>query len=267
MPELPEVESTVRALKAALEKKTIKQVNVLWPRTIAPYSETNLRKIIIGQRIHSVTRRAKYILLNLNNNYTLAIHLRMSGRLRIESSKLPKDPYDRFTLSLSSGNELRFRDIRKFGRCTLLTPKEIDKMNRHLGPEPLDPKFTNSIFFKLLSSYKRGVKAFLLDQKILSGLGNIYVDEALWTAKISPLRTTDLVTLKESNLLLRSIRRILTRAIKDNGTDFGDGVIYNGRFSPKAYGREGLPCLQCNTALTKLVVAGRGTTICNKCQK
>lgn len=267
MPELPEVQSTVESIRSHLVGRKIKSIKALWPKTIAPLRESQFNNKISNKRVISVTRRAKYIILNLEDSAALVIHLRMSGRLRVDKRSLPLDPYDRVVLTLKSGNELRFRDVRKFGRFSYFAKEELVKLDHKLGPEPLSSEFSSQDFYSALKRSKQRIKAFLLDQSKISGVGNIYADESLWAAKIKPIRRAESLAYKEAIKLFQAIRRILHRAILDNGTDFGDGVIYNGRFKPKAYGREGLPCFRCKSDLVKLTVAGRGTVVCNKCQK
>ena len=191
----------------------------------------------------------------------------MSGRIRVEKVSIARDPYDRVCIAFSKGSELRFRDTRKFGRITWYSNKQLEILDSRLGNEPLSESFTEKDFSKIILSKNRGMKALLLDQSIIAGLGNIYVDESLWAAKISPNRVSSTLKSKELKSLYLSIRRILKKAIEANGTDFGDGVVHEGKFVTKVYGRGGMSCMRCRTKLVKMKIAGRGTVMCIKCQK
>ena len=273
MPELPEVESTVSSLRQEIIGKTIVGVKATWPRMLEPYSPRTLKRRITGYTVADVKRRAKCILITLSNSkdrdtssFTLLIHLRMSGRLQIVDAKSSSHPHARVILSFDDGSECRFIDPRKFGRCTLLTQEELDTRLCSYGPEPLDARFSSRAFFNALQLRKRALKPLLLDQQFIAGIGNIYADESLWEARLHPLRSAHDVSLKEASVLLKAIKRILRSAIRLNGTDFGDGVVHNGQFEPRVYGRGGEPCPRCGMDLTRLVVAQRGTVVCNTCQ-
>lgn len=273
MPELPEVESTVLSLRQEIIGKTIVGVKATWPRMIEPYSPRTLKRRITGYTVQAVRRRAKCILFSLSHStdreassLTLFIHLRMSGRLQVVDRNSASHPHARIVLLFGDGSECRFVDPRKFGRCTLLTTEELDARLCSYGPEPLDPQFSAREFFNALQLRKRALKPLLLDQQFIAGIGNIYADESLWEAGLHPLRVAQDVTFEEGKLLLKAIKRILRSAIRLNGTDFGDGVVHNGKFKPRVYGRGGKPCPRCKTILTRLVVAQRGTVVCNTCQ-
>ncbi|MCB0328024.1 MAG: DNA-formamidopyrimidine glycosylase [Bdellovibrionales bacterium] len=267
MPELPEVESTVRSLQRDVIGRRILHVEATWPRMIEPYSPSELSLRLVSKRIAAVWRRAKYIVVEVqgqNEREILLLHLRMSGRLLI--NRTPSN-HDRITVTLSGGKTMRFVDPRKFGRFTLLDRGEFNERMEKLGPEPLEDTFRWQDLYQILTFRARTLKPLLLDQSIIAGLGNIYVDESLWSSALHPLRNSKTLTPEEVKRLHQNIRRILKRAISLNGTDFGDGVVHNGKFVPQVYGRAGEECRRCGSELERLVVATRGTVVCNNCQR
>lgn len=272
MPELPEVESTVLSLKQEIVSKTIIGVKVTWPRMIEPYSLKKLKKQLTGLRVDAVSRRAKCIIISLADNdkplpLALLVHLRMSGRLQVADSSRSPHPHSRVILCFADGSECRFIDPRKFGRFTLLSQEGLEQKLNQYGPEPLQSSFRAKNFYQALQSKKRSLKPLLLDQQFIAGIGNIYADESLWEAGIHPLRAADSLSFDEAKQLLKAIKRILRSAIRLNGTDFGDGVVHNGRFKPRVYGQNGKQCKRCGKELERLVVAQRGTVVCNTCQR
>jgi formamidopyrimidine-DNA glycosylase len=193
----------------------------------------------------------------------LLIHLKMSGKLNVVDRSAPIEKHDRVVFDLDSGQQLRFNDVRKFGKMwVVIDPEEITGA---IGPEPLDAAFNLPKFRALVQSRSGAIKPLLLNQTFLAGVGNIYADEALWLAKIHPLRKADSLSEAEIAALYRSIRKVLRQAIEDQGTDAGDGVI-EGDYAPRVYGREGLPCYRCHQPLHKILVGQRGTHFCPQCQ-
>ncbi|MCB0319615.1 MAG: bifunctional DNA-formamidopyrimidine glycosylase/DNA-(apurinic or apyrimidinic site) lyase [Bdellovibrionales bacterium] len=268
MPELPEVESTRQSLIESVCGKRVQGLTVTWPRMVEPHTPIRLAKALIGRKILNVDRRGKYLLLHLDDMHSsLVIHLRMSGRLRVYSESSSRSKHDHVVLEFENGEELRFTDPRKFGRLALFDLTRREALEQKLGPEPLARKFTAKKFHQLLVKRSGGIKRLLLDQSVVAGLGNIYTDEALWSAKIHPERPGTSLSQEESSILWAHIRRILKEAIVLNGTDFGDGVVSHGKFSPQVYGRSGASCPRCGNVLSKLVVAQRGTVVCNHCQR
>jgi formamidopyrimidine-DNA glycosylase len=195
----------------------------------------------------------------------LFIHLRMSGSLDVIPTSFPIAKHDRVCLELNSGKSIRFNDARKFGRMALCANPET--VVGHLGPEPLDEGFTSSALEKILHQRTGKIKPVLLDQSVLAGLGNIYVDEALWKVRVHPQTPANRLDQKTINELHASIQGTLREAIEKLGTDFGDGVVDGGMYKPRVYGREGKRCLRCGETIIRLVVAQRGTHICRSCQK
>jgi len=187
----------------------------------------------------------------------------MSGKLSVVDRAAPLEKHDRVVFHLDDGQQLRFNDVRKFGKMwAVLDPEEVTGA---IGPEPLAADFNLLKFRALVQSRSGVVKPLLLNQTFLAGVGNIYADESLWRAKIHPLRRADSLSDAEIAALYRSIRKVLRTAIEDEGTDAGDGVI-EGDYTPRVYGREGQPCYRCHQPLHKIVVGQRGTHFCPHCQ-
>ncbi len=265
MPELPEVETLARALRAPLLGKTILEAEVCWPRTIARPSARRFKEQIRGEQILSVARRAKYLHLQLSTQHLL-IHLRMSGDVLVSADGSEAGKHGRLILHLSEGHALIFRDARKFGRVWLTpAPEEI---LGHLGPEPLSAAFTPQWLFQALRARRRRLKPLLLDQTFLAGLGNIYTDEALHRARLHPCMRSDALTPQQAERLHDSIRAVLEEGIRRNGASI-DWVYRGGEFQNhfRVYGREGQPCRECGTPIQRIVVGQRGTYLCPNCQK
>ena len=274
MPELPEVETISRALRPLLIGRTILEADIRWPRTVAAPSAKKFREQIKGQQITDVSRRGKFLNLQLSTLHLL-IHLRMSGDLSVKEGKIEPEKHDRLILTLkpvsSSSrkriqNSLVFNDTRKFGRVWLTN--NMDTVTGRLGPEPLMSGFTAQWLYTALHQRHRQLKPLLLDQTFLAGLGNIYADETLHRAKLHPLSSSDSVTKKQAEKLHRSIQTILREAIRRNGASF-DWVYRGGEFQNhfRVYDREGKACPVCGTTIQKLVVGQRGTHICPNCQR
>lgn len=272
MPELPEVETIARKLKAELLGRTIKDADLRWPRTLAMPSPKKFKEQIKGHKIEEVARRAKFLILHLSppqagtgQASSLLIHLRMSGDLYVRKSAIKPDKHDRLVLKLSGNKSLVFNDTRKFGRVWLTSnPKEVlDK----LGPEPLGRDFTSQWLYESLQKRRRQLKPLLLDQTFLAGLGNIYTDEALHLAKLHPLKRSDSVTQKQAQALYEAIRKILREGIRRNGASI-DWVYRGGEFQNyfRVYDRKGKPCKVCGTKIERITVGQRGAHFCPKCQ-
>jgi formamidopyrimidine-DNA glycosylase len=269
MPELPEVETIARQLRArGVEGREILSVKVNWAPTVEPYSSAQFSKRIRGTTIDEISRIGKWMMFSLSSGQTLMIHLRMAGSFSMERGQ-----YDRIVLKLSDGLTLYYRDTRKFGRWKLVDdPNEIlDK----LGPDALTRRFTKKYFSETMKRRHRMIKPLILDQTIVAGLGNIYADEALWESKIHPERLSDSLNEAELGKLFKAIKHVLTVGVKNRGTSLGagktnyrdvEGESGAHRAEVKAYGRSGKPCKRCKTILKKRVVAQRGTHFCPACQ-
>lgn len=270
MPELPEVEHVARQLREALIGSRIARVEVLWPRAVSRMTPEELIGRLTGRRVLAVGRRAKYLILTLESGESLVIHRRMSGNLRLARAD-ETVPYTRVALTLGSGRRLLFTDPRKFGRITLAAPEELSRLFGKLGPEPLDTDFTPEVLAKQLAGRSRAIKAALLDQSVVAGLGNIYADEALFRAKIHPLRAASSLTPEEMEALHEGIQGALHTGIEHGGTTFGrHRDLYDEQGSNlehvEVYRRTGQPCVRCGTAISRIRIAQRSSHFCPQCQ-
>jgi formamidopyrimidine-DNA glycosylase len=265
MPELPEVETIARNLRPALVGATILEADLRWARTLAVPSPRKFKERIKGQKILAVSRRAKFLNLQLST-FHLLVHLRMSGDLNIKEVDSEPEKHDRLRLFLSNNTILVFNDTRKFGRVWLT--ENPDSVISGLGPEPLSNEFTSQWLYDNLRRRHRQLKPLLLDQKFLAGLGNIYTDEALHMARLHPLAASDSIKREQAERLHEAIRAVLAEGIRRNGASI-DWVYRGGEFQNyfRAYDREGQPCPVCGTKIQRLVVGQRGTHVCPKCQK
>ena len=274
MPELPEVETVVRGLRAVgIEDARIRAVLVRWPKTVAGTSPAAFARTLRGCVIRRLSRRGKYLVAELDNGRHLLIHLRMTGQFRIEPPATRPDTHDRLVLILADGRQVHFHDTRKFGRFQL-----VDDPQHHLaalGPEPLADEFTVAVLRRQLAGQRRMIKPLLLDQTCIAGIGNIYADESLWRARIHPARRTDTLTRAEVGRLHAAIRSVLAQAVASEGTTLGSGAtnFYSvaGRRGRNAdalqvFRRTGESCPRCGHVSTRLVVGQRGTHICPHCQ-
>lgn len=273
MPELPEVESVVRALKgASLLGKEVVSVEVFCSKI-----SSELPREISGRRLTEIQRRGKYIHFlwdsDLKGKVSLIVHLRMTGQFLWKRESEPAGKHERVHFLFSDGARIAFQDTRRFATLDLTT--DPDGFFAELGPEPLDPSFTAEAFFQRIRIYQKAVKASLLDQHLVVGIGNIYADEALWLAQIHPLRASSSLLKKECAQLYEAIRTVLKKGIENGGTSLGDAAPnfhhLNGRSGQNqeelfAYGQTSKPCVRCKTAIEKIVVNQRGTHFCPRCQ-
>ncbi len=272
MPELPEVETVRRSLREALRGRRIVEVTrIAWPRTIAEPPPETFRELLRDRAVLDVDRRGKYVLLRLDHDETLVVHLRMTGRLTVAPAGDEPDAHTHIVLRLDDGRQLMFRDTRKFGRIWLLDGEGLASLEGKLGPEPLDDALTAEEFRTLLRRRRGRLKPLLLDQSVIAGLGNIYVDEALWLARLHPLRTVVSLEDEQVDTLYGAIRTVLARAVDNRGTtfsDFRDGWGYRGDNQQflNVYDRAGRPCPRCGTPIERIVVGQRGTHVCPFCQ-
>jgi formamidopyrimidine-DNA glycosylase len=264
MPELPEVETIARTLYPALVGKTILSADLRWVRTLNSPSPAVFKKQIKGQRIESISRRAKFLDFQLSDSHLL-IHLRMSGDLLVVLGGYQPARHDRLIMQLSEDTSLVFSDARKFGRVWLVDTPE--KIFQYLGPEPLSDIFTPDWLYSALQLRRRQLKPLLLDQAFLAGLGNIYTDEALHLAKLHPLSLSDSVTKQQAGDLWQAIHTVLEEGIRRNGASI-DWVYRGGDFQNhfRVYGRTGEPCPVCKTTIKRILVGQRGTHFCPRCQ-
>ncbi|MGD9873681.1 MAG: DNA-formamidopyrimidine glycosylase [Kiritimatiellia bacterium] len=270
MPELPEVETVVRGLRAkGICGRKISGVSVNWRRSVQEPAVEDFIRILKGKTIQNMRRRGKFAVMDLSDGWTALIHLRMSGRLFLGPAAAVAK-HDHVVLSLDDGRVLRFHDTRKFGRWILT--QNPDAVLDRLGPEPLDGI---KDFHKRLRAKSRTLKLLLLDQTFIAGLGNIYVDEALWEARIHPLRKSDSLTADESAGLLKAIRTVLNKGIRNLGTSLGHGQANfqlpggesgRNREALNVFRQTGLPCPRCGEPIERIKVGQRSTHICPDCQ-
>lgn len=269
MPELPEVETVRQTLKLKILNQTIRDVDIRYQQIIK-HDLDDFKKTVIGQTIVDIKRKGKYIIFVLNH-HVMIMHLRMEGKFFIKAHEA-YDKHEHVIFKFNSGLELRYHDVRKFGTIHLLNIDGYEKLYpmNALGDEPKD--INASIFYKNIHTSKRPIKAVLLDQHIISGLGNIYVDETLFLARVHPTRLATSITKKEAYLLVDSAKQVLEKAIKLGGTtirSYTSSLGVHGRFQNElnVHTRQGLLCPVCGNEIIKIKVAGRGSYVCTTCQK
>ncbi|HXN65180.1 MAG TPA: bifunctional DNA-formamidopyrimidine glycosylase/DNA-(apurinic or apyrimidinic site) lyase [Candidatus Acidoferrales bacterium] len=272
MPELPEVETIVRGLRAAVSKRKIMSVRL--GKTDFIVEPAALAERLPGSRIAAVERYGKFISLTLEPaggtpRFYFMIHLGMTGQIIPRASSAPIVPHTHVFLELDDGRELRYTDIRRFGQMFLLPESGIAQFRTKLGTDPLD--ITSREFVKRFRSRRARIKALLVDQRVLRGMGNIYADESLWRARIHPEKIA--ATLKPAQLIAlhRAVRRVLEDAIRLKGSSISDFLDAEGRrgeyqLHHRVYGRAGKSCSRCKTTIRRIVVAGRGSYFCPRCQ-
>jgi len=274
VPELPEVETVRSRLAPALAGRTFERVDILDERLTRPFEPRTVAAELEGERVESVERRGKYLIFRFESGRVLLIHLRMTGSLRhARRGKLPDDPHRRAVVRLDDGSDVAYRDVRRFGTWLLLEPGELDEyLAARLGHEPLGTDFTPKELGSQLAGRRAPIKALLLDQRLLAGVGNIYADEALWYGRLHPLRPGGELSPAELGDLHRGVRRAIRKGIerqgaslRDYSTPDGDRGAMQDEFV--VYGRTGEPCLRCGTPIEKTRVGGRGTWFCPGCQR
>lgn len=264
MPELPEVETERGRLDARLTGRRIAAARVDDSRLTRPEEPEWVAAALTGERVAAVERRGKYLLVRLESGSVLVVHLRMTGGFRYEPAS-----HERAVLELDDGTRIGYRDLRRFGTWQLLEPEEMDAhLAIRLGPEPLERRFTTAFLAGRLAGRKAPVKAAILDQRTVAGLGNIYADESLWHSGIHPLRPAGDLSADEVAALRKGIRKALEKGIRRQGADLGDGSYAGGRMQHefRVYGRLGEPCDRCGLPIEKTRAGGRGTWFCPSCQ-
>jgi formamidopyrimidine-DNA glycosylase len=294
MPELPEVETVARDLQRAVAGARIIDAEVRWDRTITnPQPPSLFVDQLSDAEISRVGRRAKSVLIHLRDGRVMTVALRMTGALIVAPPGTPDDPHVRVLFRLADGRELRYRDPRKFGRIGLwegggLRTRSRPRRGRHAaesrapyrvgdvfgrhGPEPLASSFSAARFAERLSGRSARLKTLLLDQSFVAGVGNIYADEALWRARLHPLRAADTLNADEIRRLHRAVRSVLRQGIANRGSSFSDYVDVDGEPGANAerlyvYRRTGEPCLRCGRTIERIVVGQRSTHFCPRCQR
>ena len=270
MPELPEVETTVRGVRPVVVGRQIHRVVVRERRLRWPVSR-GLNRTLSGQHVASVSRRAKYILLNFSHG-TLMIHLGMSGRLRVFPADTPYVKHDHVDFMLDSGKVLRFHDPRRFGSILWVAGGAAhSRLLKNLGPEPFDKALTGRALHRLSRGRKISIKQFIMDGRVIVGVGNIYASEALYRSGIRPGRAAGRVTLYRFDQLLDAIKQVLSEAIKAGGTTLRDYSRVTGEpgyfeRSLDVYERAGCPCVICATSIRRKVIGQRASYYCPRCQ-
>ncbi|MYL72278.1 DNA-formamidopyrimidine glycosylase [Halobacillus litoralis] len=273
MPELPEVETVRKTLSHLALGKEIEKVSIFWGNIIKqPQDPKEFEQLLVGQTIQDIDRKGKFLIFHMDD-IALVSHLRMEGKFGVYEGTLERPKHTHVIFHFTDGTELRYNDVRKFGTMHAF-PKGMELENKpliQLGPDPFNEAFTTDYFYERLKKTTRNMKAVLLDQSIVAGLGNIYVDEALYRAGIHPERIANTLTNAEVEKVREASISVILEAIEQGGTTIrsylnSQGEI--GMFQQKlrVYGKQDTECIQCGTPITKLKVSGRGTHICPHCQ-
>jgi formamidopyrimidine-DNA glycosylase len=273
MPELPEVESVRRQLEPVLVGRRFDRVRIDDARLVRPYDPAEVAAELAGERVAAVDRRGKYLVVRFESGRVLLIHLRMTGSLlHAPGGSLQDDPHRRAVVTLDDGSDVAYRDVRRFGTWLLLEPGEAGPyLDERVGDEPLDALFTTARLGERLAGRRTSLKAALLDQRTLAGIGNIYADEALWRARLSPLRAASGLDRAELRRLHRAIRAALEHGLARQGSTLRDYRLPDGSGGSmqdefRVYGRRDEPCDRCGTPIARTQVAGRTTWYCPICQ-
>jgi formamidopyrimidine-DNA glycosylase len=267
VPELPEVETIRAQLAPRLVGRTLARVEILDPRLTRPHDLFEVAEELEGDRVVAVERRGKYLLLRLESGFGLLVHLRMTGGFGFAPAT-----HERALLELDDGTRLVYRDVRRFGTWLVLDDADVEPyLSTKNGPEPLGSRFTSDWLAAQLARRKAPLKAVLLDQRVVAGLGNIYADEALWRARVNPLRPANSLSDEEVARLRRAIRAALRAGIERQGSTLSnyaapDGTRGSMQDEFRVYGRDGEPCRRCRATIAKTRVGGRGTWFCPRCQ-
>ena len=273
MPELPEVETVRARLEPVLVGRRFDRVEIRDPRVTRPAEPQEVAAELEGEVVQAVERRGKYLVVRFESGRVLLIHLRMTGTMRHESDGASEhDPHLRVVVTLDDGSDVTYRDVRRFGTWLLLEPgEETEYLASRLGEEPLTRAFTPATLAARLHRRRAPVKAALLDQRAAAGMGNIYADEALWRARIHPLRPAGELDEQEVRRLHKAVREALRAGIARQGTTLRDYRTPDGaegrmQTALRVYGRDGEPCYRCGAQIGKTRAAGRGTWYCPSCQ-
>jgi formamidopyrimidine-DNA glycosylase len=273
MPELPEVETVRSSLEPRLVGRRFEQVEILDSRLTRSLDPAEVAAELTGERVAEVGRRGKYLVVRFESDLVLLIHLRMTGTLAHSRNGAAAGSHIRAVVRLDDGSDVTYRDVRRFGTWLVLHAEEVDAyLAARLGLEPLERGFSAAKLTERLAERRAPIKAALLDQRTLAGVGNIYADEALWRARIDPKRAAGQLDVRETRALHRGIRRALEAGIARQGATLRDYRTPDGAAGAmqhefKVYGRGGEPCPRCGTPIEKTRVGGRGTWFCPGCQR
>lgn len=271
MPELPEVETTARSLRPRIVGRGVASIGGAdWPRMLPNTTEQDLSDGLVGQRVVSVDRRGKYLLIGFDDDVWLVFHRKMSGNLLLVAHDSPVALHTHLIVEFEGDEDLRFVDARKFGRVYLFHSSEElgDFLAERLGPDSLN-ELDETLLAAKLKRRKGRIKSLLLDQAFVAGVGNLYADEALWVAKLHPLRTADSLSSREIKNLARAIKQVLVLGIERRGTSFStyrdaDGTAGENQEFLNAYGRAGQPCPRCGRLIQRIVIGQRSAFFCPK---
>ena len=273
MPELPEVESIVRALRPCIEGKTIREVRILDERLLENAPASRLPFLCRGQSIAEIRRRGKFIIFRLGNDSHLLTHLRMTGKYLYSERERAPQRHTRLIIDFSDGSQLHYHDLRRFGRIAFYPGRAgVREALSRLGPEPLGDEFDARYLWRKSRQSARAIKQLLLDQAVVAGIGNIYASEILFQAQISPFRSARQLKFEEIERIIRASRRILSQAIQCLGTTFSDYRTPGGgkggfQERLQVYGRQQQPCPRCKQPIQRLTQAQRSTFFCPSCQQ
>jgi len=267
VPELPEVETIRAQLAPRLVGRTLARVEILDPRLTRPFDLFEVAEELEGDAVAAVDRHGKYLVVRLESGLALLVHLRMTGSFGFEPTS-----HERAVLELDDGTRVGYRDVRRFGTWLVLEGSDLEPyVAEKNGPEPLGRRFTSAWLAERLARRRAPLKAVLLDQRVVAGLGNIYADEALWRARLNPVRPANGLDAGEIDRLHRALRAVLRAGIARQGSTLRDYAKPDGSSGSmqeefRVYGRDGLPCPRCRTTLAKTRIGGRGTWYCPRCQ-
>lgn len=273
MPEMPEVEQVRKTLAPHIENRKIQAVDVYLERLIKYPAVDKFIAGLVGKTITKIGRKGKYLVLHLGAEQQLIVHLRMTGALIAQSSELEAPPYAKIKFTLSDGVTMWFTDIRTFGTLCLVTNNDTYiEGYETLGPEPLSDGLNYEYLAPLAAKSRKPIKTFILDQRIIAGLGNIYADECLALSAIKPMRLANTLTEAEVRALIDAVNAVIAQGIKNKGTTFrdykdGEGNKGSNQNYLLVYGRGGEPCKKCGQTLSTTKIGGRGTVYCDNCQK
>ncbi|MBV9895840.1 MAG: bifunctional DNA-formamidopyrimidine glycosylase/DNA-(apurinic or apyrimidinic site) lyase [Chloroflexi bacterium] len=274
MPELPEVETTARTLRPRITGRRVTGVRgVDWPRMLPNTSEADMQAALCGHTVTEVDRRGKYLLIGFDDEQWVMVHRKMSGNLLLVPGEMPLEAHTHLVVALEGGEDLRLVDARKFGRVYLFHGRDqLDEfLAERLGPDSL-LELDEKLLAAKLHKRKGRIKTLLLDQAFVAGVGNLYADEALWEARLHPLRSAESLSTREVYRLARAIKAVLVMGIERRGTSFStyrdsDGVPGENQEFLNAYGREGQPCPRCGALIRRIVIGQRSAFFCPKEQK
>jgi formamidopyrimidine-DNA glycosylase len=274
LPELPEVETTARGLRARLIGRMVVSIGgVDWPRMLPNTSELELQQLVTGGRVVSISRKGKYLLMELDDDRWVVIHRKMSGNLLLGPADAALERHTHLEIVFDDATALRFVDARKFGRVYFFRSADdlATFLSERLGPDSL-LDLDEAMLVSKLRGRRGRIKSLLLDQTFLAGVGNLYADEALWEARVHPLRTADSLSRTEIKRLARAIKEVLTLGIERRGTSFSsyrdaEGEPGDNQSFLKVYGRESEPCPRCGRPISRIQIGARSSHFCRKCQR